>query len=296
MLTEWKCKVLCLSETWLRPTSTVDTHLALHTDFHTFRRDRPTRTHGGLLIHAHASTRAHRRHDLEHPELECITLEMNAPTPGVTAKHILFFCYRPPNQPPESFFPPLHDLLVRASTESTLITLLGDFNAKHSSWDRHGNPNMAGTRMAELVLDFGLSQIINEPTRYSSDGNQRSVLDLYCTSRPDLIHSTIISDPISDHCSVTTCFSSANAKSTTATKHLIRPDFSRVDWDRLRTAVSHAPLFLAIQGTQNVDVACCVWNDLFLATIVPHIPLRYITIRQGNQPWMTSYLHKLRRK
>ena len=75
-LYDWKSDVICLSETWLRPSSTVDSFLALH-DFALFRRDRPGRSHGGLLVYVRDHIRARRRPDLEHSDLECISLQLS---------------------------------------------------------------------------------------------------------------------------------------------------------------------------------------------------------------------------
>ena len=75
MITDWKSDILCLSETWLRPSSTVDTHLTQE-NFTLFRRDRPSRSHGGLLVYVCNHVQVRRRPDLELRELECITLEL----------------------------------------------------------------------------------------------------------------------------------------------------------------------------------------------------------------------------
>ena len=42
-----------------------------------------------------------RRPDLELRELECITLELTVPSP--ITRHLLFCCYRPPDQHPDTF-------------------------------------------------------------------------------------------------------------------------------------------------------------------------------------------------
>ena len=38
-------------------------------------------------------------------------------------------------------------------------------------------------------------------------------------------------------------------------------DFSRADWSGMLKALSQAPLFTAIQGTTNIDIAWLVWHD-----------------------------------
>ena len=93
MITDWKSDILCLSETWLLPSRTVDTHLTQE-NFTLFRRDRPSRSHGGLLVYVRNHVQVRRRPDLELREQECITLELTVPSP--ITRHLLFCCYRPP--------------------------------------------------------------------------------------------------------------------------------------------------------------------------------------------------------
>ena len=45
----WKSDIICLSETWLQPTCTTSSSLSIPNYFF-FRRDRASRTHGGLII------------------------------------------------------------------------------------------------------------------------------------------------------------------------------------------------------------------------------------------------------
>ena len=73
-----------------------DSHLAIP-DFSLFRRDRPERSHGGLLVYVRNNFRVTRHPELENVNIECISLE-------VSPTHILFFCYRPANQNPTLFF------------------------------------------------------------------------------------------------------------------------------------------------------------------------------------------------
>ncbi len=289
MFDDWQCDVICFSETWLRPTSTTDGHTAID-NFNSFRRDRPNRSHGGLFIYTRNRVSASRRPDLEHNEIECITLELNMPV----SKQLLFFCYRPPNQSPEGFFSILTDLLWTAENEGAAVMLLGDFNAKHASWDNKSQGNTAGTKLAELLLDFGLTQCVHEPTRYSYDGCTRSVLDLFATNRPDLIKEVDVSDPISDHCRVSVTFREHLPKGRAVQIEIT--DFSRADWCGLNTELYKAPLLSAIQGTTDIDIAWNIWYNLMSTIIDRFVPTRTITIRPKNNVWMTSTLYKFSRR
>ena len=77
---------------------------------------------------------------------------------------------------------------------------MGNFNAKHQRWDNWSVPNAAGKKASEMFDDFCMIQCISSPTRYSADGQTCSVLDLFVTDQPDLVHKITVTDPISDHC------------------------------------------------------------------------------------------------
>ena len=155
-------EIFCLSETWLHEQSTMDSFLSIP-NFSFFRRDRPTRNGGGLLVYVSDDlcTVVKRRPDLEDASIECLTIELLDP------KHVIFFAYRPPDQSPASFFDAMRALLSAAESEFATLTVLGDLNAKHSSWQSEGPYNPAGTRLFELLLDFGLTQCVHSPTRFT---------------------------------------------------------------------------------------------------------------------------------
>ncbi len=282
--------IMCFSETWLQPNSIEDNFLAIPS-FSAHRRDRVTRSHGGgLLVYVKSALRNRRRVDLEDEAIESIALELSLSTP----KHLFFFCYRPPNQSPELFFNTLSRLLAAAEAKNNVVTLLGDFNAKHVSWDPESSPNVAGLRLSNLFLDFSLHQCVNTPTRFSPDGESRSVLDLYATNRPDLILDIHVSDMISDHCCVTTRVHQKVRKKRRETVSFF--DFKNADWSGLRAALSRASLRCAIQGTDDVNIAWNVWASTLSEIARRFIPKRTITIRPKNKPWMTSALHQITKR
>ena len=142
-----------------------------------------------------------------------------------------------------------------------------------------------------------MTQCINQPTRFSSDATSYSVIDLFSTTRPDLILSTDISDPISDHCCVTVHLNSPTVPRTTnKPRSLILPDFEHADWPGLREALSAASLFEAIQGTLDVDPAWLASQGVFLEILNSYVPMKIITVRPKNKIWMNSTLHKLSRQ
>ena len=138
------------SETWLQPNSIDDNFLVIPS-FSMHRRDRCSGGRGGgLLVYVKTclSVCTNRRIDLEDESMECITLELFFPAP----KHLMFFCYRPPDQSPELFFNILPGLLSKAEEEHAVITVLSDFYAKHPSWDPFSSPNAAANKLFGVRL------------------------------------------------------------------------------------------------------------------------------------------------
>lgn len=290
-MNDWKSDIVCFSETWLQPTSTTNSHLCLP-NYSFFRRDRPNRTHGGILVYTRTHLDVRRRTDLEHDDIECVTLDFNMQ--GLH-RMILFCCYRPPNSN-ANFFNILSNLVSMVEHKKCSIVLVGDFNAKHHSWDPNStSPNTAGSQLQEMILDFCLTQVVQEPTRYSSDFVRRSVLDLFVTSRPDQVKNIEVTDPISDHCCIHVtleCVVQADQCKSSVTF----PDYKNADWSGLRVELLQTPFLQAMAGTHDVDIAWQVWEQLFKEKIRKFLPFRSLCIRQKNASWMTSDLHRLSRQ
>ena len=68
---------MLLSETWLRPSSTLNTHLHIE-NFVMFRRDHPQKTPSDLPIYVKIALKPRRRDDLEDTSIECITSEISS--------------------------------------------------------------------------------------------------------------------------------------------------------------------------------------------------------------------------
>ena len=162
-------------ETWLRPYSTLESHFRID-NYKIFCRDRLGRSGGGLLVYSKNSLDTRRRHDLEDDRIECLTVELSTKRTTTNDKCLFFCCYRPPDQSVDIFFDTLADLLYTAEAEGAITFVLGDFNAKHSSWDPVAGPNAAGTRLFRLLLDFSLVQCVQTPTRASADGDSFSTI------------------------------------------------------------------------------------------------------------------------
>ena len=72
-----------------------------------------------------------------------------------------------------------------AAKNSYLIGILGDLNAKLTTWCRSDKSIYEGSRIDGLVSNYGLQQLINEPTHRT--GNSLSCVDLLFCSKPNLV-------------------------------------------------------------------------------------------------------------
>ena len=66
-----------------------------------------------------------------------------------------------------------------------LTVMIGDFNAKNKDWFSSDTTSFEGSKLDFLTSQFGLSQIIKEPTHILH--KSRSCIDLIFTSEPNML-------------------------------------------------------------------------------------------------------------
>ena len=65
-----------------------------------------------------------------------------------------------------------------------LVLLFGDFNVKSSNWCKNDITANEGKAIENIPLQFGLNQMITEPTHTLESS---SFINVICTSQPNLI-------------------------------------------------------------------------------------------------------------
>ena len=68
---------------------------------------------------------------------------------------------------------------------SFLTTTNDDFKAKSSNWYIHDKTSFRGSTIKSITSQFGLHQLINEPTHVLQ--NSSSCMDLIYTSQPNIV-------------------------------------------------------------------------------------------------------------
>ena len=65
------------------------------------------------------------------------------------------------------------------------MIILDDFNAKSSNWYKHDTATYKSPKPDAITSQFGLQQLIQEPTHILADSS--SCIDLIFTSQPNLV-------------------------------------------------------------------------------------------------------------
>jgi len=254
-----------------------------------FRKDR--NRHGGgvaLLLNEHLPCR-HRK-DLEIDGLELLWVEIL-----FRNKYLLCgVCYRPPgmnqNQVTD-FLSKLKfsfDLISNLQSNYSLV-LLGDFNDRCGNWYSDHAGSELGTNLLELLSEFDLIQLIDEPTR------NQSLLDLIITDSPNFILDYGVMappDPDLDHSAVFCKFNVVHQRSNIFQRHIWLYD--KGDYHTMCTALENC----SWKELENVDLdsAVDIFTEKLRSEMSSHIPNKLVTIRPKDKPWMNGHLRLLLRQ
>ena len=102
--------------------------------------------------------------------------------------------YRSPSQSKEEFESFADNLEVNLDSvvhrKPYLIVVLGDFNAQTKGWYPLGKTTYEGTRKDGITFQFGLEQLIHEPTHIT--GERSFCIDSIFASQPNLVVESVV--------------------------------------------------------------------------------------------------------
>lgn len=270
--------VLCINESKL-DNSTTNELIGLE-GYNLVRRDRNI-FGGGVCVYLRDSINYTRRHDLEENELEIIVLEIMKPN---SQPFLVINWYRPPNSP-VIMFDQFEKVLDKIDNKYKEIYILGDLNCNLLS-----NPLGSHTNaMLDILINYQLSQLINEPTRITSD--TRTIIDWFITNNSECITTFgVYPLSISDHNLIYAVrkiglpkgrpryIECRNFKNFDQASFLF--DLKTVQW----------PI---IEQFNDVNIVWDAWKNVFLDIVNKHAPCRSFRVRNKPSPWLTSELKKL---
>lgn len=183
-----KFDVVCISETYLDPsTPSNDDNLEI-TGYTLVRSDHPSKTKGGRVCIYYKNYLPLKIVNINYLN-ECIRFEIK-----IGNKLCSFIIlYRSPSQSQDEFETFLDNLELNLEsslqTNPFVVTVLGDFNAKLNNWFQHDHSTPEGISIDNIVTQYGLHQVINEPTHILETSS--SCIDLIFTSQPNLIAESV---------------------------------------------------------------------------------------------------------
>ena len=184
---------ICISETFFDSSILeIDRNFQLN-GYQLIRADHPSNTkRGGVCIY-HKESRGACLVKLSFLS-QCIVSEVFLQK----FKGYIGVVYRSPSQDNiefESFLSDFDELLSKTASSNSLFTIiLGDFNARSSTWWKEDKTTTEGTHLEALTSLHNFDQLISEHTHTLS--NSSSCIDLILTNQPNLVvncgtHSTL---------------------------------------------------------------------------------------------------------
>ena len=199
--------------------------------------------------------------------------------------------YRSPSQTTDEFdefLVKLEGIIDNISNPGSpnLIFLIGDFNAKLSTW-KHDDPDTdEGIAFSTITTSYGLTQIINEPTHILS--NSSSCIDLLFTNQPNMISKSGVYSSLHPSCHHQIIYANINFKVffpppyhrqvwhyTRCNVVGIRQSIDNIDWDRA---------FRNLNLHQQVEL----FNNYLMNIFKNYIPNETITINDRDPPWIND--------
>ena len=175
------------------------------------------------------------------------------------------------------------------------IILMGDFNAKHSSWFNQGTTDTCGTLLLDTLESNNLHQLIDSPTHIDNFGNN-ALLDLLITDSPNLftLHGPGLPLSNCDHSPVIGQLFIGKQQSKSYQRRLWFYD--QIDQENFHQIFSSIPWNTCFDLFDDPSDTYDCWNKFLSDALEEAIPNKLVRIFPGNQPWFKKEHYFLRRR
>jgi hypothetical protein len=267
--------IITVSETWL--SESISNNSILLTNFHPpIRQDRPHDPHGGVAIYLRNNLSCKPRPDLKVANLEAVWVE----TKLKQDKLLVGSFYRPPNADVQ-YWNLINESIEKANNTNIKYIVLGDFN---TNWLDRPSPHLLN-----LINIYGLKQLISDPTRITI--NSATCLDLILTQSEQMVARTeVLPNLCSDHSIPCVYLRQAKPKYTTFKRTLY--NYKKLDNNRFRDLLSNVNWnYIFNNGSINESVAS--FTDTLLGIAKQCMPVKQVTVRTNDAPWITDEIKML---
>ena len=259
-----------------------------------FRADRKSKAvrSGGVFILVRDNLRVTEQPEFK-ADCELIWVKLE-----VTGSHPLYIgAYYKPHEDDLTSLTELRKSIEQVGKKNGNNWLLGDFNLPGLTWTDN-IPLLKSTLSSkpvyeyflDLINDFGLCQMVTEPTRHSPD----NTLDLFLTSNATLIQRVDILPGLGDHDVVLAegLIKPVFQKQKPRKVHL----FAKADWEKLKSIMKDfQSKFLSSHAGKSVEELWTSFADALEAGMQECIPMKLLSCK-GSLPWITQEIKRVIRK
>ena len=276
---------ICLSQTWLDSTTSIDFNDLSLNGYNSHRVDDPDNVKkGGVCVYFKETLAVHL---LQTKLDQCIVSEVTFRNKN---KGRVISLYRSPSQTPDQFdnFLQLFEELLQDifKLKSSFVLITGDVNCRNSSWYIGDPVTPQGAPVEALRSFYGLNQLIKTPTHLLQ--NSATCIDLVITNQAHLVMESGVHSSVNSTYHHEIVFAKLNLKVE------YPPPNERVFWDysgadkvsinRATNAKDLDELF----ANKTVESQVSELNDLLLNISSNCIPNKTFLCDDKDPPWMTN--------
>ena len=171
------------------------------------------------------------------------------------------------------------------------MTVIGDFHAKSCNWYSHDKTSFDSSTTESITSQFGLQQLINEPTHLLQ--NSSSCIDLIFTSQPNIVVESGVSPSLHPNCHHQIIFAKFNLKIYYPPPYLREVwHYKEANTDLIKRAIINFNWEKAFPDT-NINEKVSLFNKTTLNILNNYIPHETIICDDKDPPWFNSRIKSL---
>ena len=220
---------------------------------------------------------------------ECLVLEVTFEK----KKCFIVSLYRSPSQSSDEFdlfMKEFETIIENISVPGNpnLVFIVGDFNAKLSTWKTDDHDTPEGVDIAAVTSSYGLTQLIKEPTHILL--NSSTCIDLLFTNQPNMVFESGVYPSLHTNCHHQIIYAKINFKT------YFPPPYQRRLWHYKNADIEGIRLSLdnlnweQIFQNMHVDKQVELLNTYLLNIFQNYIPNEITTIDDRDPPWFNSVI------
>lgn len=276
-------KILGITESFLND-SFSDSEISI-SGVKTLRRDRISKSGGGLVVYIDNTTPFVRKNEFEINDIECIWIEVKLPfSKGV----YVCLVYRPPDSKAE-WVTSFHNMLNVPYSNRQDIIIMGDFNFDLLS-------NTGCNSWNEVICHFNLRQLVKQRTRVTA--NSATLIDhVYCTNENLVSNVSVPYIRISDHYPVYFTMK-CNKYKVRKANHIsvMYRDITKIDKDLFLLDLSNCN-WQEIYSQNDPNSALTLWQTMLVDTINKHAKPKHKRVKRRRQPeWFNDEIKQAIRR